>query len=86
MDKLNELSNNLQRAILLPIVQLLFALGLLVFVFGIVEYIWGLANESEGKERGKQHMLWGIVGMFIMTAAYSIVKLIGATAIGFLSQ
>jgi hypothetical protein len=59
-----------------PILGLIFAAGLLVFVWGIVEYIWGLSTKGENKNEGKQHMLWGLVGMFIMVAAYAILKVI----------
>lgn len=59
-----------------PLMLLVFAVGLLIFVVGVVEFLWGLNRENEARERGKKHMLWGIVGMFIMTVAYSIVWLI----------
>lgn len=63
-----------------PILALIFAAGLLVFVFGVVEFMVGLSGETgEKKEAGKRHMLWGIVGMFIMAAAYSILKIIANT-------
>jgi len=59
-----------------PILALVFAVGLLVFVFGLVEFLWGLSQEAGEKERGRQHMLWGIAGMFVMSSAYAIVLLI----------
>ena len=63
-------------AIVNPILALVFALGLLVFVFGLVEFLWGLSGDAADKERGRKHMLWGVVGMFIMSSAYAITKLI----------
>ncbi len=64
--------------ILNPILGLLFAVGTLMFVFGIVEFMFGLSNEGSGKkEDGKRHMLYGLVGMFIMASSWAIVKLIG---------
>ncbi len=62
-----------------PLLALIFALGLLVFIWGIVEFMWGLSTEASKKDEGKQHMLWGLVGMFVMVAAYSIIKVIAAT-------
>ena len=59
-----------------PILLLLFSVGLLVFVFGVVEFLYGLNAETDARERGKKHMLWGLVGMLIMVVAYSIVRLI----------
>lgn len=60
---------------------LLFVVGFLVFAWGIVEFMSGLSS-GEGGERvnnGKQHMLWGIVGMFIMVAAFAILKMVQAS-------
>jgi uncharacterized membrane protein YidH (DUF202 family) len=62
-----------------PILLLIFATGLLVFVYGIVEFMWGLSNETAKKEQGRLHMIWGLVGMFIMAAAYAILKIIANT-------
>ena len=72
------LRDKLNVYILEPLFLLLFTLGFLVFVWGVVEFLWGLnaGSREEGKENGKRHMLWGIVGMFIMFAAYAIVSLI----------
>jgi predicted membrane channel-forming protein YqfA (hemolysin III family) len=78
MDAAN-LARKLTIFIINPLMALLFAAGLLVFIFGIVEYIWGLSTDAKDKEKGKQHMLWGIIGMFVMVAAYSIFKLIAGT-------
>jgi hypothetical protein len=64
------------QVIINPILALLFAVGLLVFVWGVVEFIWGLGREASNKEQGKQHMMWGLVGMFIMVAAWAILKFI----------
>jgi len=69
MDKVND-------AVINPLLALVFAAGLLVFIFGVVEYIWGLSSDTDAKNQGKQHMLWGVVGMFIMAAAYAIFKLV----------
>ncbi len=68
MDKVND-------AVINPLLALLFAAGLLVFVFGVVEFVLNV-SDTEGKERGKQHMLWGVIGMFIMAASYAIFRLI----------
>jgi len=62
-----------------PLLLLFFAAGVLVFLWGVVEFIWGLSSESETRENGKRHMLWGLVGVFVMTAAWAIVKLIAVT-------
>jgi hypothetical protein len=62
-----------------PIFALIFAAGLLVFIFGIIEFMWEMQGEASAKEKGKQHMLWGIIGMFIMVAAYTIIHIVANT-------
>lgn len=61
-----------------PIITLLFAVALIVFIYGVIEFMRGSANE-EARSKGQQHMLWAIVGLFIMVSAIGIMKLIIAT-------
>jgi hypothetical protein len=69
--------------IVYPLIALLIAVGLVLFLYGLVEYLAGLgADIGDGKERGRKHMLWGIIGMFIMVAAYAILSLIGSVMCG----
>jgi uncharacterized membrane protein YidH (DUF202 family) len=58
-----------------PIILFLMAFALLTFVWGIAEYIRGSDSDSE-RETGRQHMIWGLVGLFIMTAAFSILQML----------
>jgi hypothetical protein len=69
-------ANKLTTVIVNPILALIFAAGFLVFVWGVVEFLAGLNGVGEGASNGKRHMLWGVIGMFIMVAAYSILKII----------
>jgi len=68
----------LNAVILNPLVTLLFALALVFFLWGVFQYIW--QEESEGAQRdGRQHMFWGLIGMFIMFSVFAIMKLIANT-------
>ena len=64
-----------------PILALLFAAGLLLFAVGVVEFMLGLNTDGSenAKEKGRMHMLYGVLGMFIMAAAYAIIVIIGQT-------
>lgn len=75
------LVNNFTRVIVNPLILLLFSAGLLVFFWGVIEFLWGLnqSGEATAKEAGKRHMLWGLAGMFIMAAAWSIIKLLDSS-------
>lgn len=69
----------LSKVIINPILALLFALALMIFIYGIVQFMWGLTSEAGKKEEGRKHMLWGIVGMFIMVAAYAILQILASS-------
>jgi len=71
--------------ILDPIVFLLFALATLYFAWGVVKFLMNVDNDEE-RTIGKQHMIWGIVGMFIMTVAFAIVQVIQNTILIFLKR
>lgn len=64
--------------ILYPLIALLFALAFFLFIFGCYQYITH-ADESDARETGKMHILWGILGMFIMLVAYAILGIAAST-------
>jgi hypothetical protein len=68
-----------------PIIALLFGVGLLVFVFGVAEFFFefNVRGKESSKEAGKQHMLWGVIGMFVMVSAVAILQLISNTVAQF---
>lgn len=57
-----------------PLILLIFAAGMVMFFWGLFQFMWGL-EESGARETGKQHMLWGLIGMFIMVAVQGIIAL-----------
>jgi hypothetical protein len=59
--------------ILNPTIGLLFGAAILIFVWGIMGYIRG-ADQSGEREKGAKHMMWGLIGIFIMIAAYKILE------------
>ncbi|OGC80792.1 hypothetical protein A2943_02845 [Candidatus Adlerbacteria bacterium RIFCSPLOWO2_01_FULL_51_16] len=61
-----------------PLILFLFSAGLLVFIFGLVEFLYAL-NTGGDQKAGKQHMLWGVLGMFIMASAWGILQVIART-------
>ena len=70
-----QLLNKISKEILQPFVGFLMALAIMLFVFGIVEYMLGAANEDK-REEGKRHMIWGIVGLFIMVSVWGIMRIL----------
>ncbi len=74
----SQLINNISKFILTPIIFLLFATAFLVFVWGVYNYVSGLSNE-EARGKGGRHMLWGILGMFIMLSVKFLITIIAST-------
>jgi len=68
----------INKEIINPLITLMFAVALLFFVYGMVEFIQGSTNE-EKRTKGQQHMMWGVIGMFIMVSAIGIMRVIIAT-------
>ncbi len=62
--------------ILNPLIGLLFAAALAVFIWGIIEFLQKRDSNAEDANDGKQHLIWGLVGMFIMISAFAIMNLI----------
>ena len=57
--------------ILYPLIALLLGVALVYFLYGAFEYVRN-ADSPGGRETGRRHMMWGIVGLFVMTSALAI--------------
>lgn len=77
MTTITQLINKIQTGILDPLITLLFVLATIVFIWGVIQYVimGGQGNEAAMKQ-GRKVMIWGIVGLFIMSAAWGIVSLL----------
>lgn len=64
--------------ILNPLILLVFAAGFFLFMFGLVKFMYSL-NTGKPSSEGKSHMIWGIVGMFIMVSVEGIIFMIDST-------
>lgn len=61
--------------ILNPAIKLGFAVALIVFLYGVFEFIKD-SESSDARATGGKHIMWGIIGMFIMIAAGGIINLV----------
>jgi len=69
------LIEKIKTKILFPIETLLIVLATLFFLWGVVEFIQGASNEDK-RTKGKQHMIWGIVGLVIILGARGIMTIL----------
>lgn len=74
MASVKDIVETLNKEILNPIVALLFALAFLYFTWGIIKFISN-SDSSEGRKQGKDSMIWGVVGMFIMVGVWGILSI-----------
>ena len=61
-----------------PFIVFLVALAVVYFLYGIYEYLQG-ASSDEAREKGQRHMIWGLIGLFIMVSVFFIMKVLLGT-------
>ncbi len=61
------------------IVPVLFAIAFIVFVYGAFETFIIGANSDSVKEKGKNLMLWGLIGFFVMVSVWGLVNILTGT-------
>lgn len=70
--------DSFNNAVLFPLITLLLAMSFLVFLYGCFEYVRNAGSDS-GREQGRRHIMYGVIGMLVMLCAYSILKLAAAS-------
>jgi hypothetical protein len=78
MDTLKTLIERIGDFIVDPLIAVLFAAALVIFLWGGAQFIFQ-ADNQEQREIGARHMLWGILGIFIMIAVKGIIQIIKGT-------
>lgn len=63
--------------ILNAIIPVLITIGVIYFIFGIVQYV--IADDEQAKDKGKNRMLWGLVGLFVIVTFWGLLTVIGNT-------
>lgn len=77
-DLLTRFINNIIDKILQPIIWLLFALALYYFVLGISMFMLK-ADDPKARAKGRDQMIWGVIGIFIMVSVGSILYVVTNT-------
>lgn len=76
MNTLQGLITKIQTTVLNPIINLLFVLATIIFLWGVIQYVIGSQGDQARLEKGRKVMVWGVIGMFIMAAAWGIVGML----------
>lgn len=64
--------------VLNPLIELMFAVAVIFFLWGVFEY-FVMPNDPAKRKDGAQHILWGLVGMFIMISVYGLIYFVTNT-------
>jgi hypothetical protein len=67
--KIHELLNS--------IIPVLLALGVVYFIWGVVNYV--IADDEEAKSKGKERILYGIIGLAIIVSVWGLVQILVTT-------
>lgn len=56
------------------VIPVLIALGLVYFVWGVVQYV--IADAEEAKKSGKDRIIYGIIGLAVITSLWGLVNIV----------
>jgi Na+-driven multidrug efflux pump len=62
-----------------PLIILFFAIAFMLFFAGLLRFFFQRDQSSDEAKKGRRHMLWGIIGMFIMMSVFGIMAAIKNT-------
>lgn len=77
----DQLYQNVITALFQPLLQLATGIAFLYFLYGGVIFLMGV-NDTEKREKGKRHLLWGTVGLFIIFSVGGILRLLNGAVDG----
>lgn len=60
-------------------VPLIFALAFIVFIWGVFNYFILGGGDEEKRDKGRDLMIWGLIGFFIMVSVWGLVNLLVGT-------
>lgn len=63
------------KTILNAIIGILFLVVTLYFIWGVIQYI-SAGGKEEDMKKGKDHMIWGIIGLAVVLGAWGIARVV----------
>lgn len=79
VDSVQDLGDFIITMINTVIVPVIFALAFLVFVWGAFQFFVQGGADEEKRDKGKQMMLWGLIGFFVMISVWGLVNILVGT-------
>lgn len=59
------------------LIPVLISLAALIFIWGIIQYV--IAKDEEAKKRGKNLIIWGLVGLAIIVSMWTVIAILKRT-------
>lgn len=78
ISNLGDLINFVTDSILMSIIKLIGALAILFFLWGVMKFIRDADNPAK-REEGRQFIIWGIIGLFVMVSVFGLVRILENT-------
>ncbi|MCD8563576.1 MAG: hypothetical protein LRY44_01020 [Candidatus Pacebacteria bacterium] len=75
-DNVGNFMARVYEVIINPLIVFFFALALVLFLIGMLQFFVYKQGNTEKAQEGRQHMLWGIIGMFIMVSVFGIMRIL----------
>lgn len=60
------------------VLTLLTALAVLVFLYGLMKNMFKGQGSDTARSEGRKLMLWGVIGLFVMTSVWGLVTIIAS--------
>jgi len=76
MDAALKLIHGINQYIINPIIVFMFAAAILVFLYGLFEYFFSRDISSDARTTGRNHIMAGVIGMFIMVSVFGIINVV----------
>ena len=77
VESINDLFN-LTETIINKLAPLLIAIAVIVLLIGIINYIRA-GDDEEKRAKGKNEMIYGIIGLFVMVSIWGLVAILSGT-------
>lgn len=65
------------KKILNTVIPILITLGVVYFIWGVITYV--TAGDEEKRKEGRQRMIYGIIGLFVIISIWGLVGVLATT-------
>jgi hypothetical protein len=64
-----------------PLIILGFVISLAVFMYGVVDFLRKRDSNAADANEGKNHLLYGLIGLFIFVSAFAIARIMNTAIV-----